>query len=184
MRVVEPAYEVTISLELGRLVSLGGRLEPAERALVSEVARAIKTLQTKKSPSSRDAVSSHWPEVILRCDGARPVRFRGLNVYTARSCGEFREEGCGTLSLFATRDGHAIAQLVYVPPGNMPARPVYRVACIPDATHLRRFLMLNGPRDCFAVNEDGMRHEVARSACEAMKIPAALDGIALPPDPT
>lgn len=182
MHIADPVYEATVSCELRRLISFSGRSGSVGCDTVAEAAPPPASADEQEHHVCKAPAPARWPEVVLRRDGGRPIRFRGLQVYMARSTSPSPAVGMGTLSLFAAEDGHVIAHLVYVPPETAPARPVYRVARITDATHLRSFVNANGPETCFSVNEEGTRHPVARPACQAMQISVRLDGIVRRPD--
>jgi hypothetical protein len=83
----------------------------------------------------------------------RPLKFRGLLMHRSE---RHARSGRRSLHLFATDEGGAVAQFMYEPCEGMPARPVFRVAPIQDATDLHEFLDVSGTHGFPPVrSEDG-----------------------------
>jgi hypothetical protein len=161
-------HQATVTAELGRLLALGGWRRSGSPAI--DVASAGH--QTAAPPAVPEMP---WREVALRRDGARPLRLLGLLIHRT----EVREAGGrSVLRLFATADGGAVAQLAYEPPDNCPARPVYRVARVGGSDDLRRFIDREGPEQCFAVQEAWPRSPLAHVACNRLRLPADIPGLA------
>jgi hypothetical protein len=166
-----PLHEATVSVELGLLVAaLKGRAvrQPTPARGTSAVSAA-----TERSPSSREP----FVPLTLRRDGARPVKIRGALIHrTEVQSGE----GRGLLQVFATDWGSAVAQIAYVPPDGLPARPVFRVAEVGDAAELGDFIDREGPERCLAGCGTGGADAATRAACNLLRLPRALPGLARP----
>jgi hypothetical protein len=122
-----------------------------------------------------------WVPLSLRRDGARPLRVRGVLIHRTEV---LAGEGRGILQLFATEDGGAVAQVAYLPPEGLSARPVFRVTQVGDAAELRAFIDREGPERCLAVRGADEGDAAARDACTLLKLPTALPGLARPDYPT
>jgi len=170
-----PTLEARISPELRQLLAdlrlqrswmaTGRAAEPGDRGLGGD----------RQDPLSDDMAP--WGQLTLRRDGARPVRFRGALVLEVRS-GHAAAQWY--LRLFATENGEAVAQLAYLPPETLPARPVFRIAQIDSADALHRFITDTGPEQCFAVCKDASEAPAHRKACAMLRLPTDFPGLALP----
>lgn len=123
-----------------------------------------------------DVVSTPpWTDVVLRRDGTRPLRVRGLLLFEAYGGGEAARS---QLRVFATDDDRAIVQVVYRPPDDLPARPVFRVATANTAEDVFRFLASTGPEECFlAASRGELDIAVQRRTCGLLRLPASLPGL-------
>lgn len=164
-----PAHEATVSPELAHLLAeVGRRVGRRQSAADAEPAPRPRT-----PPAVRR--EAPWRSFLLRRDGARPVRIEALLIHRT----EVRVgEGGSMLRIFATSDGRALAQISYLPPPRIPARPVFRVAPILDADDLQRFIDGEGPEQCFAVDASGIGSLEAQTACNSLRLPRALPGLA------
>lgn len=171
-----PVHEATVSSDLRRLLAECGwrRSGPGteKRTLSPSVPR-----EPPAAPSARPQPPAiPWCDVALRRDGLRPLRLKGLLVHRT----EVRAgDGSACLSLYATPDGGAVAQLSYEPPGSLPVRSVFRVAAIDGPEDLSRFIGTIGPEHCLAVNPGGL-DDSTRAECERLRLPRILPGLARP----
>jgi hypothetical protein len=84
----------------------------------------------------------------------------------------------GYLRLFATADGEAVAHLAYLPPDALPARPVFRAARVATAEALHRFIDDAAPALCLAVCRDAHDLPAHSKACDMLRLPIDLPGLA------
>ena len=168
-----PSIEARVSPELGALLARIGHTHrrPATRRLASGHDKGSADRQP------RSASGEPWEQCSLRRDGARPDRFRGALLFEVTSGAD---PATGRLRLFATADGEAVAHLAYHPPETLPARPVFRTARITSAESLWRFVSDTGPEACFAVCGSGGEEPAYRKACDALRLPVELPGLAAP----
>jgi hypothetical protein len=170
-----PALEARISPELRRLLrELRVERDPSTGPLTAEPYQCqLVTVQRREQAAS----VSPWDWCSLRRDGARPARFRGALVLEWKSP---HEPDRGYLRLFATAKGEAVAHLVYLPPEYLPARPIFRATRVDTADALHRLVAETGPEECFSVCPDVHLPPAHRDACEMLRLPVELPGLAVP----
>lgn len=166
-----PLHEATVSVELGRLVAaLKGRA-------VRQPAPAHGTSAVRSAGEHPPSSCEPFVPLTLRRDGGRPLKIRGALIHrTEVQAGE----GRGLLQVFAIDSGGAVAQVSYVPPEGLPARPVFRVAEVGDAAELGDFIEREGPERCLASCGGDGADAATREACNLLKLPRALPGLARP----
>ena len=172
-----PVHEATVSADLRHLLAeCGWRRDRSAQGAPDVPQRPSPERQTAASGERPQPPAAPWADISLRRDGMRPLRLRGLLLHRTRVRAE---EGGACLSVYATPDGTAVAQLSYEPPGTLPVRPVFRVSPIDDPEDLHRFVAETGPEQCFAVNPARL-DDTARAACDLIRLPAILPGLARP----
>lgn len=145
--VVSPVHQATVLPEVGRLLAAWrGRLLRRHTSVSPQTA----------APEPDEPSNAPWLQLVLRRDGARPLKVRGLLVHST----EVRTtDGRGLLRLFATEDGAAVAQLAYEPGEDVAARPVFRAQPVRDADELKRFIDCRAPEQAAPGGKDRRRAE-------------------------
>lgn len=169
-----PVHVARVSGELRRLLA-EARRHRTHGGPVGDQDGGATAAPARMSP--RRASTAPWLEAVLRRDGARPLRLRGLLLFDIS-----RGDGAAgsRLRIFATDDDRAIVQVIYLPPETLPARPVFRVAWADSAEDVHRFLVATGPEQCFAASAD-VRDDVARQdICDHLRLSTCLPGRAPP----
>jgi hypothetical protein len=175
-----PVNEATVSDDLRALLADIGWRRSGTGTRARDLSPPPPDRPSAASTDSAQPPAIPWRDIALRRDGMRPLRLRGLLVHRT----EVRAGGGGArLSLYATPDGSAVAQLSYEPPGTLPVRPVFRVTPIHGPEDLDRFVGAIGPEQCFAVNPASL-DDTARAACDLLRLPAILPGLARPDAPS
>lgn len=96
------------------------------------------------------------PEVVLRVDGRRPVRFHGLLVCETERQLRYDNGSDDVLvvqsvKLFLSDRDEVFAQAISAPVGNLGMRPVYRVASVSSADDINKIVDETGPMGCLTM---------------------------------
>jgi hypothetical protein len=169
----EPRLEARVTPELRQLL-VGLRMPRRPTAEPWEVDPPYHGSRGARQHAA-PAATAPWKQVSLRRDGALPAMFEGALVLEVRS-GQDPEHGY--LRLFATADGEAVAHLAYLPPDSLPARPVFRAARVATAEALHRFIDDADPASCLAVCRDTNDLSAHRQACDMLRLPIDIPGLA------
>ncbi len=172
---VAPDHVVTVSAELRHLLSLAGlprKPRPGSGPDEGPGAAPAAGDQTGECPGA--ASGPPRVDVLLRRDGGRPLKLRGILLVDAGAEGPW---GSSRLRVFLADDGRAVAQIAYLPDETLPARPVFRVARIGSAEDLHRFVAETEPALCFAASfllpDDPARHATK----DRLALPDFLPGL-------
>ncbi len=180
---LRPHSEARVSPDLIALL----RGEMADDSAASpEVAQAHDEAPalTEQPAPSVDPELETPPEfgwISLRCDGRRPLRFRGALVYRHRDqVAVAQDEGVSLpidreVALYVAEDGGVMAHLISRPAEGLPAWPRYVVAPVDTSADLLKLERDCGPASCLA---DG---HLARSAVDAgpLSLPIRHSGAGL-----
>ena len=120
---------------------------------IEEPVPAVADMSGAEMPGV-DTPGLDWPEVALRVDGRRPMRFRGLLLFRAErrlndARGDRHAAFVQDLKLFLADSMEVIAHAICTPAEGFPGRPLYRVAHIGNAGDIARLLEGSGPIACF-----------------------------------
>lgn len=174
----EQLFEARVTPELRRL--LAGlrvpRRPPAERGASETLDHGPHRARQDAAPAAEEP----WKQLSLRRDGALPARFRGAMLHEVRSD---HDPEYGYLRLFASVEGEAVAHLAYLPPESIPARPIFRVARVATAEALHRFIDESAPALCLAVCTTPHGLPAHCSACDMLRLPIDLPGLAARENP-
>lgn len=143
--------DVTISDELRRL--LRGESPPADVA--PPACRTDQPEMTKdhlEEPPEPEVQpqTQVWRDIMLRRDGDRPLKFKGLRLFEWVGMPEgHRSYAQQTLTLYLGSDKTVYACLVLEPDADAPARPAHQCRPIEDVSAFEAFLNTWQPEACF-----------------------------------
>jgi hypothetical protein len=165
-----PDHVVKVSGEFRCLVAAARLHGPSRRTIGDADDAGRWTSLDRPEP----ATEAPWVDVLLRRDGARPLKLRALLLCDEAVAGAW---GRAHLRIFASAEGRAVAQIAYLPDETLPARPVFRAAAIETAEDLHRFLADTGADLCFATGvarPDGL---ALLNASDRLRLTAVLPGL-------
>ncbi len=141
----KPRCEATVSPELVRLLRGETRRAVTSEALAQDTARAA---DCPEGTDSRDLIAKDdgdWPLCVLRIDGSRPMRFRGLRACERIDSWPLAGSRADTrvvrsLVLYLASDGRLVGHASWHNEGRVTARPVFRAAVIASQSDFDRLV--------------------------------------------
>lgn len=143
-------YEVSVSDELRHLI-----LRRVRTCYGRRVEGASPGAEAAHVPTARGAlgeVTPAWQPMCLRRDGARPLRFVGLEVFRVSIGGTTPvradadgRDGYQSFAAFFSEPDACIGHLTVLPPAHLPARPVYRASVLRNGDDARTLIRQAGP---------------------------------------
>lgn len=159
----KPRCKATISPELVRVLrGLASGLQVANTATPSSAAEAESA--PRPDLPEGEAVSPDWATWVLRIDGTRPRRFKGLLLYEQHSTRRLQANRGETsvarhLRLFLTEDRDVVGHVAWHQDGPVTARPIFRAMTISCLNDLDRLIASgeSGGNDDVLSGADGLR---------------------------
>ena len=152
MSATEPPahYEVSVSDELRHLIRR--RARTGCRCGVEDASPGAEAAHFPSDPGAFGDVSAAWQPVSLRRDGARPLRFSGLEVFRVSIGGTDPiladadgQDGYQSFAAFLSEPDACVGHVTVLPPAHLPARPVYRASVLRNGDDARALIRLAQP---------------------------------------